>query len=149
MAQDLKNEIKLLAEPILTQAKFDLIEIKMSRFKGEYRLQLFIDSDNGVPLDDCARLSRLIGAAFEATELFDAGYLLEISSPGLDRPLVGYRDFRRRVGERMRVDFVIDEKETSAEGLLAEVAEDFVVLENKGGKKEIPLSDIRYGKIII
>lgn len=149
MALDLKNEVKEVVEPILNQERFDLVEVKLSRFKNQYSVQLFVDSDNGAPLDECARLSRIIGAAFEASDLFGTGYVLEVSSPGLDRPLVSYRDFSRRIGKKMRVDFVQNKKDTSAEGLLAEVAEEFVVLNVKGDKREIPLSDIRFGKIII
>jgi len=66
-------------------------------------LRLFIDKEGGITLDDCAHVSRQLSARLDAEDPIDGRYTLEVSSPGLDRPLSRERDFERFAGQRVRV----------------------------------------------
>lgn len=144
---ELKNRImELLAAPLLEEG-FDIVEIKLARYRKDSRLQIFVDSDNGVKLDDCARLSRRIETIIEENAVFGSGYTLEVSSPGLDRPLLTARDFRRRVGETIQLIFN-DLDIAAVKGEL--ISADDVMLELKvsDGTRKFNLDQVKMGKIL-
>ena len=149
MIGDLKTDIEKLIEPIILQEGFELIEVKLSRHKSNYRLQLFVDSETGITLDECAQISRLAGAALDVADLLESKYFLEVSSPGLDRPLVSERDFRRRIGETIRVEYMENSRKKRITGKLTGVESGEIVLDDKGGTIRIALKTIEQGKVII
>ena len=149
MLDDLKTEIEKIVRPILTEESFDLVETKLSRYRQRYRLQLFIDSDQGVNVDDCARFSGLIGTALEMTDLMDEGYLLEVSSPGIDRPLKSEADFKRRIGREIRIEMNENGTVKSVQGKLDEVSGGTLALTGKKGQIKIALTDVVQGREII
>ncbi|UCD94114.1 MAG: ribosome maturation factor RimP [Candidatus Zixiibacteriota bacterium] len=137
---------ELISEPI-EQEGFDLVELKLSHYKSSNRLQIFVDSDNGVKLDDCARLTRVIAPVLEAGNLFKHGYIIEVSSPGLDRPLVTAREFRRRIGETVRI-FFNDNESAPASGELISADDRYIELQTKDGTSKYDLVNVKMGKII-
>jgi ribosome maturation factor RimP len=144
---ELKEKIAgLITEPLAAEG-FELIEIKLARFRKSSRLQIFVDSDGGVKLIDCARLSRLIESIVDGENLLEFGYVLEVSSSGLDRPLITARDFRRRIGEIIRVTFN-DMEITLAEGQLAAADDESIELIMADGPRKIDLKTVKMGKII-
>ncbi len=149
MVGDLKTEIEKIVTPILAEQLFDLVEMKLSRYRKNFRLQIFIDSDQGVGLDDCARISGLIGAAIDLTDFMDEGYILEVSSPGIDRPLHSEVDFRRRVGRNVLINVVENGRERSVRGVLTEVRNKALFLSGENGPLEIALNDVVQGKEIM
>jgi ribosome maturation factor RimP len=107
------QDIWLLAEPYVRDAGFDLIEVQYGREPSGWAVRLFIDSpavaDAGataVGLDNCERVSRDVSAALDVADLIPHAYQLEVSSPGLDRPLRRERDFARFVGESARIRLI-------------------------------------------
>src|SRR5690242_11470811 len=113
------QELWLLAEPYVRDAGFDLIEVQYGREPTGWVVRLFIDTpaDAGagkmqadrigpVGLDDCERVSRDVSAALDVADLVPHAYQLEVSSPGLDRPLRRERDFARFVGESARIRLI-------------------------------------------
>jgi len=143
----LKNKIAdLIAEP-LDEEGFELVEIKLAQYKKQSRLQVFIDTDKGVTIDDCARASKTIAPLIDANELFPCGYIIEVSSPGLDRPLMTARDFRRRLGEDIRIHFH-DNSVRPVAGNLVAADDKNIELETNNGRESFALMDVRVGKII-
>jgi ribosome maturation factor RimP len=138
---------ELISEPI-EQEGFELIELKLSHYRKSNRLQVFVDSDNGVKLDDCARLSRAIEPVLEAGDIFKHGYVIEVSSPGLDRPLITARDFRRRIGETVRILFN-DNQSAPASGELISADDRYIELQTKSGTSKYDLVSVKMGKIIL
>ena len=113
MRKDLKD-LWLLTEPYVRDAGFDLIEVTFGRESTGWVLRLFIDSPAGsspapqagevtVSHDDCARVSRDVSAALDVADSIPHTYQLEVSSPGLDRPLRREGDFARFAGQQARV----------------------------------------------
>lgn len=143
----LKDDVSELVQTPIEEEGFELVELKLAQYKKSSRLQFFIDSENGVNIDDCVRVSRRIEPVIEASNLFAFGYTIEVSSPGLDRPLKTERDFSRKVGEKMRIFFVEDEF-PPVEGVLIGVNETGIEVETENGKSKFDLGKIRVGKII-
>jgi ribosome maturation factor RimP len=113
MRKDLKD-LWLLTEPYVRDAGFDLIEVTSGRESTGWVLRLFIDVPAGtagdgtgsmvtVSHDDCARVSRDVSAALDVADSIPHAYQLEVSSPGLDRPLRREGDFARFAGQQARV----------------------------------------------
>ena len=103
MAADLLSKIEQLILPILSGYGLELADLEL---KGEGRrqiLRIFIDKPGGVTLDDCAEVSREVSILFEVEDPIAAAYTLEVSSPGLDRPLKKARDFERHTGQLIKV----------------------------------------------
>ena len=144
---ELKSKIAALIEEPLAIEGFELVEIKLARFRQNSRLQIFIDADGGVKLEDCARLSRIIEPIIDAQQLFEYGYVLEVSSPGLDRPLLTARDFRRRIGETIRVTFN-DMEIAPVDGQLVAADDQTIELASSDGPRKIDLTVVKMGKII-
>jgi ribosome maturation factor RimP len=149
MLTDLKTDLTRVIEPIVETEGFDLVEVKLARFKRSYRVQVFIDIDGGVTIEHCAHLSNLVGAALDLVDMIAGAYILEVSSPGLDRPLHTARDFRRRIGERIEVRIVADRRETTVKGTLTGVENDTLALVGETGVLVIALVDVQQGKVII
>ena len=109
MRKDLKD-LWLLAEPYVRDAGFELVEATSGREATGWVLRLFIDVSEdaakagaAVSHEDCARVSRDVSAALDVANLITHAYQLEVSSPGLDRPLRREGDFARFVGQNARV----------------------------------------------
>ena len=94
-----------LLEGPLRDQKYELADVVVSKYRTAVTVRLFVYGENGVTIDECTRLSRLAGDIIDGAGLFENGYALEVSSPGLDRPLSTPRDFRYRIGETVRVVF--------------------------------------------
>jgi ribosome maturation factor RimP len=87
--------IQGFAEPLLADMGMELVEIQFRREGHGWVLRLFIDKEEGVTIDDCAAVSREISAYLEVEDLINHAYHLEVSSPGLERPLRKREDFSR------------------------------------------------------
>lgn len=136
----------LIAGPIEEEG-FDLVELKLAQYKNSRRIQVFVDSDNGVLLDDCARISRKLEDILEISGLFKSNYTLEVSSPGLDRPLHTAKDFARRIGETVEI-FFNDSARAGTKGELVAVDEEQIELMTGDESVRLDLPDIKMGKII-
>jgi len=143
----LKKKIEELITPVIEDEGYELVELKLSRYKKSSRLQLFVDSDHGVNIDNCARLSKAVEPVLEGEDMFPYGYVIEVSSPGLDRPLTTARDFKRRIGERVRIYFN-DTDLPPAEGELVAADERCIELRIDDDSSKYDLVNIRMGKII-
>ncbi len=136
-----------MVEPIFDREGFELVDMKLGRFKQTSRLQLYAYSEHGITIDDCAHLSRLIEPVLESENVFNGPYIVEISSPGLERPLVSARDFARRIGDKIVVSFNNDEPEVT--GILVEADDDGIGLKMEDEVVKLPLTAIKQGKIVI
>ena len=93
-------------EPELAVMGFELIEVEFGRHGRTDLLRLFIDREGGVTIDDCASASRQVGAVLDKDDYIESQYSLEVSSPGIARPLRRPKDFERFAGERIKVKTV-------------------------------------------
>lgn len=103
MATDrIVSAVEAFARPVLDEMGLELVEVQFRRESG-WILQLFIDQEGGVNVDDCAAVSRQVSAYLEVEEVIQHAFTLEVSSPGLERPLKRIEDFVRFSGRKARV----------------------------------------------
>ncbi len=97
------KKIKKECEPIVEDLGYDLVDVEYSHEQGSNYLRFFIGKRGGVTIDDCQEVSKLVGDKLDELDLIDSAYYLEVSSPGLDRPLKTDRDLYRNIGYKIEI----------------------------------------------
>jgi len=143
-------KIQALAEPILAEREMELVELTCRPQGRQQVIRFLVDKVGGVTLQECAKVNQLLGQALDAVSLIEDSYMLEVSSPGLDRPLVTKRDFERALGEDLQVDLRTDDGRGSAvEGMLLAVQHEAVVLKTSSGNITVPFGQVKQGKKVV
>ncbi|MBF0527943.1 MAG: ribosome maturation factor RimP [Deltaproteobacteria bacterium] len=150
-AQTVIERVRDLAEPILKSEGLELVEIQYRRERGGWVLRLFIDrgpnvdglphdvsTPSGVTIVDCAEASREIGRVLDVEEVITTSFTLEVSSPGLDRPLTKVTDFSRFAGRQVKVKIHAPEGRRSVIGKLLGLDGDLIKLEVQNEVLTIP-----------
>jgi len=146
----LAANIQALVEPILSEHHLELVELACRLQGRQLLVRLLMDRVGGVTIQHCARVNRLIGEALEQANLIEGSYTVEVSSPGLDRPLVKKRDFERAIGDQVRIDMAEQAVPPSAlEGMVLAVQPEAIVLKTTSGNVTIPFSEIRLAKKVL
>lgn len=148
--ESLRERLLPIIAPIVTQQLgLDLIEVELKGSKANMVVRVIVDAEGGVKLDTCAAANRAIGDAFDTTDVMPGRYRLEVSSPGIDRPLRTPRDFKRNVGRTVQLRHRDHEEIKEHEGVIEIVSESGVSLKTDAGSITIPFTAIDYGKVII
>ncbi len=103
------KEIETLITPVIEQEGGELVDLQWRREGHQWVLRLFLDKPKGISLDDCAYFSDRVGALLDDTNAIEQSYVLEISSPGLDRVVKKDKDFERFAGKPVKVRVKIAE----------------------------------------
>ena len=134
-----------LIEPVVSAAGMDLESVRMSTAGKRRLLRVVVDSDHGVSLDDAADVSRDLSALLDASNVLgDVPYTLEVSSPGVDRPLTEPRHWRRARGRLVRVKVT---GEGPVEGRVLAADADGVTLGLAAGERRFPYVDMGAGSV--
>lgn len=135
-----KEKLSSLAGQIAEAHGLELVEVELFRAGRREVLRVYLDKPGGISLGDCAEASRELSDLLDADELFPEAYTLEVSSPGLDRPLRTPRDWARRVGEFVRIHLSepVEGKRTWI-GKLTQSGDDAAVLAPEKGGPEITI----------
>lgn len=137
-----------LVVTILEQMGTELVDLEYRREGSGWVLRLFIDRDGGVTLDDCADISRAVEAILDADDIIPHEYNLEVSSPGLNRPLKKDADFRRFIGRSARVKtFEVIDGSRNFKGRIEGCEDSVVALNVEGTVHNIPLNKIAKANI--
>jgi ribosome maturation factor RimP len=99
----IKEKVRGIIEPVINAIDIKLDDLELSKMRGKALLRVFIDREGGVTIDDCERVSREVEAVLDVEDPIPCSYVLEVSSPGLDRPLKSPEDFKRFTGRNARV----------------------------------------------
>jgi ribosome maturation factor RimP len=135
------EEIETLVRKIVEAEGMELVDLEFKTGKSRDLLRIFIEKNGGVTLDDCENISRQVGAVLDVKDLLKQAYVLEVSSPGIDRPFKTERDFQRNLGRTIKVYF--GEGEAPAIGRLLEVQSDHIVLNENGKLRKIAWDQIK------
>lgn len=100
---EIVERVRSLAVPILADRGLELVDVEFRREGRGWTLRLFMDRAGGVTLDDCQRVSQELGDHLDVADIIPHAYTLEVSSPGLDRPLTRDADFLRFAGKAARI----------------------------------------------
>ncbi|MFA4916515.1 MAG: ribosome maturation factor RimP [Syntrophales bacterium] len=101
--QTYKDKIKQLVEPVIESEEMELIDVECLKMKSRWVVRIYIDKEAGVTLDDCCKISNQVSDILDIHDVLLGSYSLEVSSPGLDRPLVRDKDFIKYRGHKVRV----------------------------------------------
>ena len=122
-----KQQIESLAKRVADEQGVEVFDMELLG-KGKLLLRVAIDREGGVTLDDCERFSKSLGALLDVEDVMHRAYTLEVSSPGLDRPLRSLREFERNKGKLARIVTVEKiENQNFLVGRIAEVNDNGIV----------------------
>jgi len=140
----LDDDHELLIEPVLAEHKMELVELLCRPQGGQLRIKILVDAVGGVTLKRCADVNRAIGGVLDASGLIEERHTIEVSSPGLDRPLKRWTDFDRIIGRRVRIFTAapLDARTEHHGEVLAANEENVVLRLDSGDKLPIPLNQI-------
>ncbi|MDR2877111.1 MAG: ribosome maturation factor RimP [Chromatiales bacterium] len=141
--------LQALLEPAVNVLGCELVAIEHLSQGNRQILRVYIDTEAGVTVDDCERVSHQISGVLDVEDAIEGRYVLEVSSPGLDRPLSAARDFERFSGQevRLRTDMPIN-GQRNFKGLLRGMRGKEVVLEMDGQEITLPLDRIEKARLI-
>jgi ribosome maturation factor RimP len=143
------DKIVTLIEPTLTSLGFEVVRVV---FVGEHTLQVMVDRANGgeVLVDHCAAVSRAVSAVLDVEDPIPGHYSLEVSSPGIDRPLTRAGDFDRFAGHQVKVELKDGtEGRKRFRGRLLGLAGEDIRLACDDAEVELPLAKVRRAKIVV
>ncbi len=148
-----KNELLRLAwpilEPELASLGYELVELVFTKTGNTRVLRVHIDKEGGgITIDDCTAASRLLDPVLDATELIMSQYMLEVSSPGIDRPIRKAVDFERFVGETIRMEaYVASNGRKRFSGTLVGFEEDMIQVECDGETYEVHIENLKHAHL--
>jgi ribosome maturation factor RimP len=145
--EDLLQKLEVIVLPVLRAHGVDFIEAQIKGGRNNPTVRIFIDTEGGISLDKCAVISREISAHLDVADFFAGRYRLEVSSPGIDRPLRTVRDYERNLGRQVRIQYRHDEMTSVIEGKLTGVRDGQVEVAGQQGSQLISLGAIEMAKI--
>jgi ribosome maturation factor RimP len=130
-----KEELQALFAPLLEGSDIELVQVQVVPGHKQHQLRIFVDRPGGIDIGACARLSREIARRLEERLDLRGGYRLEVSSPGLNRPIWTLEHYRRFLGDRLQFDLVEPrDGRTRYQGTIAAVDGESVTLEAETGE---------------
>jgi ribosome maturation factor RimP len=150
--REIPEELRALIEPVVDEAGFELVDVQLARGGKPWTLKIAIDTpecDGRVSVDSCATVSRELGSQLDVADAIEAGYRLEVSSPGLDRPLTREKDFASACGREVQIE---TRQPISGRrrfrGVLLRFEEDVAAIEVDGNEVEISFAEVSKAKTI-
>jgi ribosome maturation factor RimP len=148
---DLKEEVSKRAQLLCDELGLEVVELHLNPYNEAVNIQLIADRPNGgIEIEECSRLNRRLDDILFKELMLGATYTLEVSSPGLDRPLKDFRDFRRVIGREMHI-FLHERFQGKMEliGAVKGVRDGEIILKTRDGELIVPLDKIDKGKQVI
>lgn len=138
------DEVTKYLEPILANFNFELVDVEFVKEGPSYYLRIYIDKEGGITIEDCRVTSRAIEEVLDEKDIIEPAYMLEVSSPGLDRVIKKDQDFERFKGQVVDVKlYTAINKQKMIQGELVSKTEEILTLCGEDGEKiEIPMKNV-------
>ncbi|MCA9408564.1 MAG: hypothetical protein H6755_00585 [Candidatus Omnitrophica bacterium] len=146
-----KTKIEELSTSLLTELNAEIFELNIKQQGRTVVIELLVDKpEGGINIDECIYINKNLNEKLEQEQILEGDYVVEVSSPGIDRPLKVAKDFRRIKGKKIRVHLkdLVDGK-LEYGGFLKDVRENEIIIESKNQDIKILLSNIQTGMQII
>lgn len=142
--EDYEQKTERLLRPIMERNRFELVDVEYVKEGSNWYLRAYIDKEGGITVDDCEMVSRELSDLLDREDFIQDAYILEVSSPGLGRPLKKDKDFSRSIGEEVEVHlFKPLNKKKELIGLLQAFDKKSVTIQIEDGEElQIPRADI-------
>ena len=132
-----------LLTPIVEEYGFELVDVEYVKEGGNFYLRAYVDKPGGITVDDCETVSREFSDKLDEADFIDEAYIMEVSSPGLGRPLKKEKDFRRSMGEEVEIrTYRPINREKEFYGILTAYDENSVTIDCEGEEKIFQKADI-------
>jgi ribosome maturation factor RimP len=142
-SEKLLQEVREVVEPILQSQGYELVDLEYQRESRGWVLRIYLDREGGITLDDCSGVSHEVGAVLEVKDVIPNAYVLEVSSPGLTRPLKKPEDYNRFRNQLVKIKlFQPLDGRRNFKGILLGLERETVRVEADGQVFEIPLQSI-------
>ena len=124
-----------LITPFVEDKGFELVDVEYVKEGGNWYLRAYIDKPGGITVDDCEVISRSLSDKLDEEDFIEGAYILEVSSPGLGRPLKKEKDFLRSIGEEVEIrTYRAVEGQKEFKGILRAYDKETVTIETEGGE---------------
>lgn len=141
---DLENKLKELIKPLVDEQGYEFYHVEYVKENNEYYLRIYIDSDNGISLNDCEKISRLVSNLMDESDPIEDQYYLEVSSPGIDRQLFTNEHMLKSIDSKVVTKLLkAINGEKVIKGILSEVKEDEIVILRDNNSIIIPKDKIK------
>ncbi|MDO5390811.1 MAG: ribosome maturation factor RimP [Eubacteriales bacterium] len=141
-----EQKAEALITPILDSMGFELVDVEYVKEGGEWYLRSYIDKEGGITINDCEAVSRLFNEKLDQEDFIEESYIMEVSSPGLGRPLKKEKDYKRSMGKELEIrTYKAIDREKEFYGILQAYDDSSVTIETEEGttrtfdKKDIAL----------
>ncbi len=135
--EEYESMTESLVLPIIEENKFELVDVEYVKEGSSWYLRVYIDKEGGINIDDCELVSRALSDLLDEKDFIEDAYILEVSSPGLGRPLKKEKDFKRSIGERIEIKLYRQiDKQKEFEGVLKSFDEDTVTITLDDGEEK-------------
>jgi ribosome maturation factor RimP len=143
------DQISTVVERVVQGLDYELVDVEFKNEAG-WVLRVFIDGPGGIGVDDCARVSHQLSATLDVEDLIQQHYSLEVSSPGLNRPLKKEADFRRFVGQKakIRTKHPVGDNRRNFSGTLIGVENGTVRIDVGDQICEVPVADVEKANLV-
>ncbi len=143
------SQVRAFTEEVITGTPYFIVDVEVRGHKGTRVVEIFVESDTDLNHDDLARISNEVGFLLEVEDIIDGGYTLEVSSPGIKRPLTIPRQFKKNEGRSLRVKYESEDGGTdNIVGTLQAADDDAITLEvASGDTQRIPYDAIERAKL--
>ena len=136
--EEYEQKTEKLLEPIMAAHEFVLVDVEYVKEGGSWYLRAYIDKPGGITVDDCEIVNRELGDLLDRDDFIEESYILEVSSPGLGRPLKKERDFERSLGEEVEIrTYRMVNKQKEFRGILKGYDKETVTIETEQGEEQV------------
>lgn len=143
------EQLKTLLAPVVEGEDMQLWGLEYHAGSRPPLVRVYIDHPDGVTVDDCARVSEQVNAVLDVEQILKGNYTLEVSSPGVERPLFTPEQFRRYIGHAVKVRLAWPEHERrNFRGVLVSVEDPMIEVEVDGTAYELPLAAIHSARVL-
>lgn len=142
---DIEQRCKELVMPIIEENQFELVDVEYVKEGANYYLRVYADKPDGINIDDCVLISRQLEEKLDAEDFIQEAYILEVSSPGLGRPLKKDKDFQRSIGKNVEIKlYKPQDKQKEFQGCLTAFDEETVSIETETNKYTFNRKEIAF-----
>ncbi|MEK7729175.1 MAG: ribosome maturation factor RimP [candidate division KSB1 bacterium] len=145
--EKLREELLAVIAPVVERFAVELIDLELKGGKSHLLLRVIVDVNGGVLIDTCAALSRALADELDTKDVISSRYRLEVSSPGVDRPLRTLRDFQRNFGRAVRIRYRQADAVMEIEGMIHAVSETEIELAGEVNHQTIAFANLEFGKL--
>lgn len=144
-----ESAVRALLAPVIEGEGYELVEVEYKKEGKNWILRLFIDHEKGIGLDDCQKISGAVDGILDEADPIPHTYLLEVSSPGLERPLKKISDYQRFSGNKAEITlFQPEAGSRRMAGKLAGVEDGQIIIETETGQRLVPFEQIASAHLV-